>query len=370
MENQNILSGGVPELNQLKELLVEQASLRRNTEKLIAEKSQIEKNTELLERQLKEKQEATIKNRRSSLMASFDRELQKDQSRLKDIKSKREKAKKKGMEKRIEEETAELRKKNNQINDEIKTTFKQKGVPRFCNTTFYYALFFPKNIKEILILLLTAFLVFVGCPWTIWQIMDAHAFWKVIVCVFFIALFGVIYFLVFAYTKDKYAYVLEEQRVKRKDIAENKKEIRQITRKIKKDKNEEQYQLSSFDEEIKEIEGRMDILIQNKNAALAEFERDTLPAIVEEINRQELPKIEQMKQTLTETSAQILSQEGKQKEVTQRITSNYEAFMGADYMKVEAIDVLLRMIEEGRVATIGEALIFLAEQNAQGNAVR
>ena len=90
----------------------------------------------------------TIKKRRSEIDTSYDKEIAKGQERLKKP-GQREKAKNKGMKERIAEETSELREHNRDLQIQMKTMFQKDKVPVFCRTTFYYSLYYARDLRSV-----------------------------------------------------------------------------------------------------------------------------------------------------------------------------------------------------------------------------
>ena len=90
----------------------------------------------------------TIKKRRSEIDTSYDKEIAKGQERLKKART-AGKAKNKGMKERIAEETSELREHNRDLQIQMKTMFQKDKVPVFCRTTFYYSLYYARDLRSV-----------------------------------------------------------------------------------------------------------------------------------------------------------------------------------------------------------------------------
>ena len=91
----------------------------------------------------------TVRKRLEEISSSYDKEIAKGQDRLKKARAKREKAKSRGMKERIAEETSELREHNRDLKVQMRTLFQKERVPSFCNSTFYYALYYPGGLKAV-----------------------------------------------------------------------------------------------------------------------------------------------------------------------------------------------------------------------------
>lgn len=125
----------------------------------------------------------TIKKRQEEITASYDKEIGKEQDRLKKAKGKREKAKNQGMKERIAEETAPLYDHNREMRIKMKSLFQKERVPSFCRSTWYYALYMPRSLKEVGILFLAVLIFFAALPWGIYLLIQesARQTWMLIV---------------------------------------------------------------------------------------------------------------------------------------------------------------------------------------------
>ena len=146
------------------EVITDYGTFLREAKSAVQELDRMKEQQERLARQLKQDQKAleagkkqvedaiaqTTKKRKNDITAGYDKELSKGQERLKKARSKREKAKSQGVKERIVEETADLRDDNRRIRLQIRTLFQQEHVPAFCNTGWYYALYFPRWPGEFL----------------------------------------------------------------------------------------------------------------------------------------------------------------------------------------------------------------------------
>ena len=362
MSEENILFGGIPELNEVKNSLIENSAIQEQLEKISEEKKQLEAGVERLSEQMKNKSEKMVESRRAELSSGFDKDIQKENSKLREIRNKRERALKKGIENRISQETSHLRGENQRIKEEVKNAFKQERVPGFCNSTLFYSLFMPKGIRQIAIFAVVALLLVIGVPVLLWNLLEEKWFFKLLTELFYFAVIGVIYFLIFAYTKDKHEQTLEERRTDRQQLLDNKKEINKITRKIKKDKNEKQYNLTSFDKDISDVQARIQKIGENKKKALSEFESNIVSQIVEETTKQERSEIAELKKQVEEKSSRILALENQQSQLSAKIASQYTAYLGASFMTIDKIDQLISTISSGQAGTIREGIDILSHQ--------
>ena len=169
----------------------------------------------------------TIKKRRSEIDASYDKEIAKGQERLKKARSQREKAKNKGMKERIAEETSQLREHNRDLQVQMKTIFQKDKVPVFCRTTFYYALYYARGLKERLIGLVTFLICFLALPCGIYFLLPDRKIWYLVLIYFAdIIIFGGLYVTIGNRSRSRYHDALKQGREIRNLLNSNEKKIK------------------------------------------------------------------------------------------------------------------------------------------------
>lgn len=144
--------------------------------------------------------------------------------------------------------------------------------------------------------------------------------------------------------------------VKHSAVRKNEGKISRIKKNIKKDKDEDQYGLHEFDEDIEELEEVIGDIVKKKNEALSEFEKSTKADIVEEITNRDMPKIEKIKKEIAETSLKLKELEQKQKDMSINLSTNYGAYIGEENMNKERLFMLEKLITDGQASNIGEAV--------------
>lgn len=357
MEGQNILYGNVNDLEHVRGLVEARDKVRNDIASLNSEKQRLEKDVQAEEKQLSENIESTVKKRREQVVSNFDKELNKCQDRLKKVKNDRGKAKDKKVAERIKDETSDLVVENKNIHEEIRTFFKQKGVPGFMDNGFLYAMYFPRSTKEMATLILTFILGIIVVPSLVVFLFGVKSlFWKIVVTLLMILLFLGLYVLGYNYTRVRHREAFSDMIVKRSAIRKNEGKINRIKKSIKKDKDEEQYGLQEYDEDILEIEEDINDIVKKKNEALADFEKTTKADICEEITNRDMPKIEKIKKNISEISIKLKELEQKQKDMSINLSTNFGAYLGEENMTVERIGYLTQLINDGQASNVGEAV--------------
>ena len=306
----------------------------------------------------------TVKKRREEMESSYDSEIGKLQEKLKKIRARREKAKNQGMKDRIKEETVELHEHNRELRVRMKTLFQSQRVPSFCQSGFYYALYFPRGFREIITFLLTFAVCFLLVPYGVYSMLpDKKTLYLVLIYVAAIFVFGGIYTVVGNATKGRHQSALQEGRSIRSLINSNNKKIRVITASIKRDRNEAIYNLEKFDDEIAQLEQEMAQTIRKKKEALNTFENVTKMIIADEITGNSKAKIESLQAAYEDAGSRLRYTETIVKEKKIFITDTYEIYVGKEFLTAERLEELRRILESGEAGNISEAIEVYKNRN-------
>jgi len=357
MEEQNILTGNMTCLNQIKADIKAHNSTKEKFESIKVTVKDLERSIESSEKVIKEEIESTLKTRREAVELGFNKEIENDQEKLKKIQSNRDKAKLKGVKERIAVETSSLREDNIGMKDEIKAAFKSNKIPEFCNTRLFLALFMTKGIKDILVCIVTFLITFLAVPSAIYYFVPNMQDWSLIVIyVVIAAIVFAIYKIISERVRFAHFEIIQGLIITRDRITENKRKISKIVRAIKKDKNEEMYGLDSFDEKINIIISDIEKFEAKKSLALEDFNNLVKPNIIEEIEGKDRDRIKALKVDLEKKSMLLTETEDKVKEQRIYITSNYEAYLGNEFITPDKLEALAEIINTGGAETIGKAM--------------
>lgn len=306
---------------------------------------------------------ATVKKRKEELQASYDTEIAKVQDSIRKTRAKREKAKQQGMKERIREQTAPLAAENKEMKSRIRESFKQNHIPVICNTTMYYSLFFPRTLREVLVMFITFAVCFLGIPVGVyWLIPEHKTLHIIIIYVAAVLVFGGTYLLVGRLTRERHKEaILEAQRIRR-SMEKNKRKMRSQVRSIRREKTDEHYDLGAFDTEISAREQEKAELLEKKEEAMAYFGSTTKPAITEEIVSARRDHISAMEAEHQQTSADLAETEEYIKNAGLKLSSDFEAFIGKDFMQEDKLEALIRILKKGQAANITAAKAFYQEQ--------
>ena len=116
------------------------------------------------------------------------------------------------------------------------------------------------------------------------------------------------------------------------------------------------YELGDFDEKISGIDGEIQRINSEKEAALINFDDNIRPSIVSEIESKEMPRINDLENNLNEAIKDKETMEAVVKETTLKITSEYEAYIGKEFTNIDKLNELVKIMEGGQAKTISQAI--------------
>ena len=350
-----IMGGGVIQLRKIKDAMEELSRSEeeyRDTEKYLKGKT---KELEIQKKRVEEKVASAVKKARADLEKGYDEEITVAEKAIKEAENERKTAKSAAVNERMKRENSTLVDDNKVLSAEIKSRFKDAGVPSICNSTLYYSLFEPKKLTDFLICM-AAILIFAGIiPFAVIQLIDGTVF-KVLVWILIVVFFAAIYFLISYWTKKGSRNdALQEMRSKVNQIRDNKKAIRSRNKNIKADPDESQYNLYEYDQQLEAARADLEKAKADREQAMEHFDQVESVQIREELEQEKAPLFEQM-----ETEIAAMQEDCRQKEELFREASNvmdeYNAALGDKGWKADKIDELISIIEEGKATTIREAL--------------
>lgn len=334
------------------------------------QEKQLRLDEERLERTLESEKKAvadnirlTVKKRAEEISASYDKEIVKGQEQLRRVRSKREKAKSQGVKDRIEEETATLQDYNRELRLKMKSLFQQKHVPRYCRTSLYYCLFFPRWFKEFMTLFVMVLIFFLAVPCGIYYLIpDRQPMYLAGIYLLDILLFGGLYIAMGNKGKMHNLEALKEGRKIRDQIHSNDRKIKVIISTIRKDRNETLYNLEKFDDEIAKIEQELTRVTEQKKEALNTFETVTKVILSDEITHNNQERLDLLQTEYEQTAKQLRATEAQLKERRLYITDHYGMYLGSDLLDPLKIAELTALIQEDKAKNISEAIERMEKQ--------
>lgn len=357
MGKSNILDGNVEDLKLMQKDIKELNDMEEYNKQLSFDIRNLEKNIETEYQILENTISQTIKSRKEEIEKAYNAEIDKLLGKDKKIKGQREKAKEKGVRERISEETKPLYDENNKIKEEINTIMKKDKIPSYCNSTLYFAMFFTSSIKEVFLFVLLLTIIFLLLPCAVYLIIPNHKAYYLVVIYFVIIVSSLLsYIFINDRTKVAHTEELKSIRRKRKLIVQNNKKIKVIRNNIKKDNNEEHYNLNKFDSKLMDNQKEIELYKNKKNEAIKTFEEDTVPVLRKQVEDEDLPRIIRMEEELNRKKKQKDDIKEKVKDRTLYISTNYEAYLGKEMCTLERIDSLMAIMSQNENMTINNAI--------------
>lgn len=367
-EDMNILSSGIDKLIDLQSHLNDLKVYKDNVKQLEAEDEDLERIIIAKERTIDDEIDGVIKKRKAEVSATFDSQLENTKVEIKKVKSKREKKKSKKVSERIKEETADLRSENDRLQEDIKHTMKNDGVPKIFNTRLFHALYYPKGLADIGIDSVCIVLLFLLLPNIIFRYVVKTDEPIVMGLIYFgvILVFGAIYLAINAKLKNRYHETFKKVKEIRAKILINNKDIKRIKKSIQKDKDESNYGLEKYNKEIKELEDTMDLITSKKKEAIIEFESTQKTVIANEIREKNKPELLNLQQKHDEVHELSKEYSQKVKELEMQLAATYEVYLGKEFMNLEKLEKLIKIMEAREGMVISEAMKLYKAQMLNG----
>lgn len=356
MAAQNVLAGDERVLEEIIAEVREQNARIESYNRLAAQIKDLGRDIEEEKRTLQNNIDAKIKKSSTAVCAGFEKSIDEERARLRDIQSDRERAKDAGVKERISSETAHLRHENEKLKSRIKESFKADGVPGYCNNSLFMMLFRTTGVWQYLMYVILLMVFYVVVPFLIFRIQDFIP--EVIIIYYFVCILiqSFVGKVIYRKTVIEHFNTLDAAARMQSDIKDNNRKIRRISRRIRKDKNEDMYGLEEFDSRIKEARDDIRDIEERKNAAILEFEQTVKPNIIAELEAVDKDKRDAMDAKLADMNEQYVKLDEQIKLKRMYISSNYEAYLGKEVFDIDKLLKLLQIIKSGQADTIAKAL--------------
>lgn len=263
----------------------------------------------------------TVLAKKDEIEKTYSEVIIEAEKRLEVSKKEKDTERKKNIQGLVDKNTKEVKLKIEFLNNEIKRVLKENKIPGFVNSEFYFTMWSPKNLWQILkglffnILLMAiptilVFLIFkeklqLAFPNKVFRII-------IIACIYlaFIFVFALIWLMIDKMTKKK-PEALKEIWELRKNIKDNKKEILKITKDTTEKTPDEAFDYTKLDREIESGSIEVRNLKEKKKDAYETFSNITEEDIKKKITEDAKPAIEELEKEI-ESTKEILRT--KQKE--------------------------------------------------------
>ena len=363
MAGQNVLNGDLSVLDQIVSDLSEHKAKREELEKLNDTLKELNKNIESTKKSISDEIEDKTKEGINSVSKGFDQSISEEKIKLKEIQGKRDKAKHAGVKERIANETADLKEANRELYSQIKSAFKEEGIPKYCNKRLYYALFQTQGIGDAFIYLLSIVVLYAAIPFLLYKL-PVIPVWVVPVYYFImITIELTVVKIIYDKTVVPHGDTIAKARRVKYDIVTNQKKMKRIEKSIRKDRNEDMYGLSDFDYKINEINDSIRNIEDAKAKAIDQFNATTKADIIAEVQGRNKENLDNMTNQLALCEDERAKLDSLIKEQRAYISSNYEAYLGREFTNVDRLVDLSDYMREDSSLTISQAIAKYKSKN-------
>ena len=347
MAEQNILNGNQKKLEQIIGDVKEHNTKKDRLEKLAESVKDISKELDNARKEKQNETDSKIKASTDAICAGYDKSIEADKEKIKTVSAERDKAKMAGVKERISAETASLRAQNEDLKDQINEAFIHENISKIYNSQLFISVFNPKQLLDYVIDIAVMVGLFVA---VIPQLI------LLIYCIAVSFICMVVVKAVFRKIVLKHSETIMAAQSTRTQIKDNNKRIKKIEKNIRKDKNEDMYGLESFDSQIKALYDDIAEIEDEKQSALEDFEKNTKADIISEINERYADKICNMETELEKKKVEYDELDDLVKKQRIYISSNYEAYLGKEFINVDKLSELNSIMKSDSADTIAQAL--------------
>ncbi len=360
VETGNILNAGAEVLREIKARVLELDELKVRVGDLSEKQQQLDKEIGAKQKAMDSEISSVVTKRRAEVEKSFDETIEQTRTRLKNVKAKRDKFKGTKVDERVSAETAELNEQIRGLKQDVRGIFSREHISRIFNNNYFFTMYMPDGLGDFLIILLSV-VILLALPFGVYRFLPETAKKPIVLVAIYagvIVLALLIFTLIFKFVKEKHAEALKQAKLLRDKIERLKKRIRKMEKSIRKDKDESQYGLEEYDEELSGLEHELDDVINRKKQALSEFENTAKKDITEEIKARFSEELERMKSENAAAYKQQAEAESKIKSLSVDISSKYETYLGKENLSVPMLDSLTDIIDKGNAKNVAEAITY------------
>lgn len=356
MAEQNILNGNQKQLEQIIGDIKEHNAKKDRLEKLAESVKDISKELDNARKEKQNETDSRIKASTDAICDGYDKSINADKDKIKTVSAERDKAKMAGVKERISAETASLRAQNDDLADQISEAFIHENISKVFNSQLFISVFNPKKLLDYIIDIAIMLVLFAAVPVVLFLVPVIPQWVLLAYCIAAAFICIILVKTVFRKVVLEHSETIMAAQNTRMQIKDNKKRIKKIEKNIRKDKNEDMYGLESFDSEINALHDDIAKIEDEKRSALEEFEKNTKADIVSEINERYADKISNMETELEKKKTEYDELDDLVKKQRIYISSNYEAYLGKEFINVDKLAELNSIMKSDSADTIAQAL--------------
>ncbi len=328
--------------------------------KLTSEDKKANKNLNNARKAMEDEIEAAWKAGLETACGELTANVNSREKEINKLKNERAASKEKGVADRIDKETEYLHRENKGKKTEIISAYKEDKVPFFCRLRYYFALFAPKGIGDILMILVTVLVAFGAIPMLVWYLIpDRTTTHLIIIYVAAVILFGGIYALVLYFTRIKHSEAIKKARALALQIRDNKKEINAIKKRIRSDEDESGYGLGDIDNKLAGLQKELDEVNAKLEAARNEFENVTKPALKADIETKNKENLDALEAECVAKAKELEEANEFLDKLDEEYENVYLTRIPKEYFKESKLDRLIELVENGDAVSLDSALLIM-----------
>lgn len=364
MDMENLLEQDIGALQQLRQKINTLNMYKSQLSEKDAEEDRLENELEFKNKRIQDEIQLAVVKRENEIASSFDEQIDRQKNRLKKVQEKKERSKNDKVSRRIEQETAQLRGDNQRLTQDIKNIFSQGNISRIYNTRLYFALFAPKGLGDVGMILISVLVVLAAIPLLMYYLICDFkgTFGLVIIYLLTIAVVSGIYYLVYKATKVKNPNAIASSRAVRYQLRQNNHKIKKIKKRILKDKDESAYNLGEFDNEIKDLNDKIADISRQKAEAIAAFKSTTSQILGNDIRQKHEEEMKEAQNRYQALHKECRELEDKIKELSMAFANQYEVYLGKEFMNLSSLDKLIGIMQENQLSKISEGIELYKKQ--------
>lgn len=335
---------------------------KSNYAQLTNESKQLSKdlNTEL--RAMENDLNAQLKRARAEIDDRYMPELKRLESNIRKIRAHKEKARSKGVKKRIREESAPIEKEIDLLREASRSELKNAGISPAFNTPAIYQLIAPKGLDFILLAVIFA-IVGICIPGIIYLLIpERKILYFAVLCMIFIALIVLFYIILYKLTKGKNKGAMLHARKNYDLICINRKKIRALSKAIENDEDDERYNLTDLNASLDKAQTEYDQKKAEYDQEVEIFENERKPVIEAENRNLFANRLDILHNLINEKTAQCSNAKQLLEAAEANLDDNYTVHIGKRYMKPETLEKLASIIADNQAETIEDAIEVLKVQ--------
>ena len=347
-------------LKAARENIDEREKLEVQKKKLDEDLKKVKREHAAVKKEIESKIEAEQKKGRQEACSGLAIEVNALQKNVEILEKERASVKQKNVSDRIARETESLYIDNDVKKSEIAELYKEDNVPAFCKSRLYYALFAPKGLYDLIILICTQIVLFGIVPMIVYLfIKDRKPLYLLFIYIGAIVLFGGIYMLVMYLTKIKHAETIKQACGIYKEIGKNKRQIKSIEASIRSDEDESGYDFGDVDVRLQAARKELEEKTAELEAAKAEFENVTKDKIKADIEAEYKERIDNLGAENEKIKMASKDADRKLAKLEEEYTAVVEDKIPKDFRKVQKLDRLIALFDSKDATTIESAVLIV-----------